>query len=179
MIEPISLADKLYGLHIEELAKNRINQQFSNSHLNNAIAVLTSMARYSEKSLKIYCGNLCTEVSSDEEYLREIQMFLERKGDIKVVLCGDDVERVRETQIWNLFKKYPERVNVYKTEGKVLYNNQPCHFTVSDGRAYRLETDTQTKKAFGNFSNDESALCLEQHFDLVLKSTKTEMFPFE
>jgi hypothetical protein len=160
------MLDLLYLKKIELLASNHINEEFYNSNDEHAQIVLTSMVRYSKNIVRVYCGNMCTDVSNDPTYLNEIKIYLtERKGSIYILLC-DYKDHFKEKPIYKLLSQYPlEQVQIKTTKTLLLYNGNPVHFTVSDDLAFRFETDIVKKMARGNFNDREGAKMLTEKFD--------------
>ncbi len=159
------MTDSLYAENIDFLAANKKDEEFFNSSEAHAQIVLSSMVKYSNKDVNIYCGNMCTDVSNDPTYLKEIKSFLDdRNGTINVLLC-DYNDSFKEKEIYKLLSAYiPLKVKVKKTKKVLLFNNKPVHFTISDSSAFRLETDIDAKMARGNFNDPNSAIKLNEYF---------------
>ncbi len=142
------------------------DQDFFNNNSEHARIVLTALFRHANVDATVYCMNLLSEhVSNAPEYLEAVKGFLERKGLIRVYLTDYNEERAAITPVYQLFKKYPEQVELYRTDSRIIYNGVPVHFTCTDGQAFRLETDITNKKAIGNFNNP-------QVVQILLKSLK-------
>ena len=69
-----------------------------------------------------------------------------------------------------LLTEYPFQVSIKKYPGKVFYNGHPSHFTVTDDKAFRLETDIENHMAFGNFNSPSQAIALREVFDKIFQS---------
>lgn len=175
----MSQVDKLfldvYSEQIEEYAKNSTDKEFFNSGDAHAQIVLNNIAKYSKEYIHIYSGNLCTDVSNNQTYLSYLESFLQKNGEVKVVLCefenGDTPEN---KDIFKLLRQFPEKTSVKKSNMRLADSNgNPVHFTVADDKAYRLETDTLNKKARCNFNSRETALLLNDLFNSIFNSPNT------
>ena len=151
---------------IEFLASNAINEEFYNSNEEHAQIVLTAMVRYSKEKVRIFCGNMCTDVSNDPKYLNEIKLFLsERRGFMEILFC-EYKDHFKDQPIYKLLNQYPqEQVKIKTINTLLMYNGKPVHFTVSDNKSFRFETDTLEKTARGNFYDPDSAKMLSEEFD--------------
>jgi hypothetical protein len=165
------MGDLPYSEEIEYLASNHIDREFFNASDEHAQIVLTSMVRHTKEDLKIYCGNLCTDVSNDIVYLEEIQNFLsDRKGTMEILLC-DYQDGFKSKPIYQLLSQYPSnQVKIKTTKTLLFFNNKPIHFTVADKESFRIETDIEKKMARGNFNDPESGKMLSKKFDLLFQT---------
>ena len=148
----------------------RINEDFFNTSDEHAQIVLTAMMHYAKKEVNIYCGNLCTDVSNNPDYLNEIKSFVDdRNGSIKIILC-DYKEDLKKKPIYEQFKDH-NKVVFKKTNSRLIYNRKPVHFTIVDQLAYRLETDIKKKIARGNFNDPQAAASLHNYFEALDKKS--------
>ena len=114
---------------------------------------------------------MCTDVSNNLDYCNSIKIFLEtnKEHSIKIILT-DYTSNFLNTNIAKLLANYPLQVSVKRYNGCVMYKGAPAHFTVSDDRAFRLETDIKERMAFGNFNSPKQAKELKDIFERIFNS---------
>lgn len=161
-------AQKIFGL-----AKEKKNELFYNSSMEHAIIVHQAIAQNAEDYIYIYSSSMCTEVSNNPQYCESIDKFLEadKRRRIKVVLT-DYNDDFPSKPIALVFAKHPDQVEVKQFEGHVTYNDKHVHFTVSDDRAFRLETDIMNQMAFGNFNSPDQAEDLKNIFEKIFVASE-------
>ena len=116
-------------------------------------------------------GSKNSEISNNKDYCKYIENYLEGGKERKIrIILTDYSERFNQTKIGQLFAKYSGQVSIKSYKGSVKYKNTPAHFTVSDDRAFRLETDIDQHMAFGNFNSPEQARALRETFDKIFNS---------
>jgi hypothetical protein len=172
------LIDAIYQKKIEELASEGKNEVFYNSSEAHATAVLTSMVRHSHNEIKILCGSMCSEVSNDQEYMKELALFLDRNGKLKIILAKyNEQDNFRQKPIYKLLKPYIDgQVIIKKIDSTISYKGSPAHFTVADNKAFRLEIDIEKRIAFGNFNDPKSVQSLSDMFNNVFENAKPLSF---
>ncbi|MDD5183843.1 MAG: hypothetical protein PHS84_01120 [Paludibacter sp.] len=163
----------VYSENIEEYAKNSTDIEFFNSGDDHAQIVLTNIAKYSKKYIHIYSGNLCTDVSNNEEYLKYLRLFLIQGGNIQVLLCEfENGDNPLNKDIYKLFSQFKSNVTVKETKTILQDSNKnTVHFTVADDKSYRLETDTIKKKARCNFNSPETTKLLNKLFEKIFNNS--------
>ncbi|MDR2938115.1 MAG: hypothetical protein LBU92_04155 [Prevotellaceae bacterium] len=157
-----------YERTIKNLAKEKKNEVFYNSSDSHARVVLNNMVENAERYVHIVCGNMCTEVSSNPEFLDVVKAFLSKDASRTFYVLFDEYkECFLETEIAKLLSLYPTQVKVkkLKSETHLAYKEQRAHLAISDGRAFRLETDVDKKMAFGNFNDEENVKVFEEVFN--------------
>lgn len=161
----------VYSEHIEHLAANSIDEEFFNSNELHAEIVLTSMIRHAKQKVKIFSGNMCSDVSNNPNYLNEIKSFLfDRKGTLEILFC-DGKDRFKETEIYRILNQFiPDQVQIKTTKTLLLFEDKPIHFTVADDTAFRLETDIEKRMARGNFHDPDSGQMLSKRFDSLFQT---------
>lgn len=168
------MKDLLYLNYIDSLAKEAKNEEFFNSSEEHAKIVLTAIMRYAKRYVNIYCESMMSEVSNNEEYLKVVQGFLEKGGNMNILLNNYD-ENIVNKGIYKILSYYPNKIKIKKIEdpaNKIKYNGNPVHFTVADGKAFRLETDIVNKKAWGNFNDPVDGKVLDDVFYRVFSMDK-------
>lgn len=161
----------VYASSILRLAEEHKDEVFYNSSAEHASIVHLALATYASKYIYIFSSSMCTDVSNNCEYRQAIKSFLDadKERSIKIILT-DYTESFQYTDIAELLKKYPRQVSVKSYKGRVIFKGKPAHFTVSDDRAFRLETDIENRMAFGNFNSPKQAMELKNVFDNIFAS---------
>lgn len=155
-----------FAEYIERLASSSINEEFFNSNESHAQIVLTSMVRHAKKKIRIFSGNMCSEVSNNLTYLNEVKSFLaERSGSLDILFC-DSQDHFKTTEIYRLLSDFiPDQVKIKTTKTLLVIGEKPIHFTVADETAFRLETDIEKRMARGNFNDQATGKMLSERFD--------------
>ena len=168
----MSVLNAIYSEHLFDLAKNKKNEVFFNSSFEHAKVVHQALAKYAEKYIDIYSRSLCSEISNNQEYCQSIQRFLEssQENQIKIILTDYDAAEFKEKPIAKILANFPNQVYIKSYNGEVRYKGNPVNFTVTADRAFRLETDIENYKAFGNFNSPEQATVLRENFDKLFNS---------
>lgn len=175
--------DPEYKKFVTLLAKNKENRVFLNSDEDHALDVLVEIFQLSQKKVRIFAGCLCQHVGNQPEYIVALSEFLERGGELEVLLSAYDEQSAKNS---NLYK----RLAYYKSEGKPIVvkqttikpylSNDPekkeVHFTVGDDVAYRMEMDVQKRTAECNLNNPIAAKIIADFFDnLFVKEESVEV----
>ena len=165
----------VYAEKIFKLAKDRVNEVFYNSSPEHAIIVHQALVQNADSYVYIFSSSMCTEVSNNPEYCEIVKRFLSgsEKRKIKIVLTHYEKENFPEKPIAKVLALFPSQVEVRKFDGQVEYKGKPAHFTVSDDRAFRLETNIEDQMAFGNFNSPDQATDLKKVFENVYNSSLT------
>lgn len=174
-LESILLRD--YESYIKNLAKEDKDEVFFNSSDSHALIVLKQIVQSVNTELKIYCGNLCTNVSNDKGYLDALKDFLNKKGAKLKVLFADFSEEFYGKPIYNLFINHREKIELRSVLPNhiITKDGMPVHFTIGDLKMYRLETDIKNKKAIGNFNDVGSTGVLCKIFNRYFKDYSEEI----
>lgn len=168
----MSVLNAIYSDHLFDLAKNKKNEVFFNSSFEHAKVVHQALAKYAEGYIDIYSRSLCSEISNNQDYCQYIQQFLESSpgNQIKIILTNYDADKLNERPIFQILSRFPNQVQMKSYDGEVQYEGKPVNFTVTADRAFRLETDIENYKAFGNFNSPEQAVILRENFDKLFNN---------
>lgn len=160
-----------YRSFVRSLANNCTNQIFLNSDNDKMLSVFIEMFENSQKEFRIYAGNLCNDVTNSKEYIEAISNFIEKKGQLFILLNNFNAEEIVN---YNLYRRlaYYQSLNDYNikikyTHTKILYNSNPAHFAVGDRHSYRIETDIKNRTAVCNMNDPEYCAKLIRLFDKV------------
>jgi len=152
---------------------------FSNSSVEHAALVLSTIFNEAKKEVNIYGGMLRTQLSSLSVYADSLRECIERNVTVNVLLSGD-AETFSPMARW-LVNLNRENVHVYHNptanrfisnsliEEESGGNNCPnYHFTIADGRMYRLEYNISEFKANASFNFPPMVEKLEAAFDAAV-----------
>ena len=170
---------KNYITYISQLANSKSNVEFLNSSEEHALAVLVRIIQSSNNILRIFAGNLCSQVPSSAEYISALSDFIERGGQVKIMLNQYDDCNSKESNLFKRLAYYLELgkdIKVFSTEARPYLLSDPdkneIHFTIGDDCAYRIETDIDKKNAKCNFNNPAAAANLIIFFDELTINTE-------
>lgn len=166
--------DKAYKNFVATLARSGDNRTFLNSDEDHALNVLVQLFQSAKRTVRIFAGSLCQHVGNQPEYVIAISEFIERGGELRILLNNYNEELAKSS---NLYK----RLAYYKSQGKpVIVKTTPSrpyrtedpekkevHFTVGDEQSYRIETDIEKRTAECNFNNPELAKSTADFFDML------------
>lgn len=161
----------VYAANIFKLAEEKKDEIFYNSSAEHASIVHQALAKNATQYIDIFSSSMCTDVSNNPDYCNLIRTFLDadKKRTIKIILTNY-TDNFLHTDIAKLLAQYPSQVSIKSYGGIVKYKGAPAHFTVSDDRAYRLETDIYERMAFGNFNSPAQAKELKSVFEKIFNS---------
>ena len=165
----------VYAEKIFQLAKDKTDEVFYNSSSEHAIIVHQALVQNAESYVYIFSSSMCSEVSNNTEYVEIVKNFLSnnQNHNIKIILT-DYSEDFPKSPIAEVLAKHSKQVEIKKYDGKVMYNGNPVHFTISDDRAFRLETNIEKRMAFGNFNSPHQAKGLKEIFNTIFSSSDAE-----
>ena len=171
--------DKKYAEKINKLAENGgTNAVFYNSNERHAAIVLHALVKNASDYIKILCCNMCTDVSNNQDYLNALDSFLSGNENRKIqILLVNYNDIFIKQPIARLLARYSGQVSVKRmvdTNTDICLNGRPVHFTVSDNRAFRLETDIEKKMAYGNFKDEYNAQILCSVFERYFNSDNAQ-----
>ena len=165
----------VYAEKIFKLAEEKTDEIFFNSSADHAVIVHQALMGNATDYVDIFSSSMCSEISNNPEYCRLVSAFLkaDKKRRINIILT-DYEDGFMMMPIAKTLLQYPLQVRIKRYGGKALYKGEPAHFTVSDDRAFRLETDIEKHMAFGNFNSRRQATDLKGLFDKIFNSPLTK-----
>jgi len=161
----------VYAEKIFRLAEEKTDEIYYNSSADHAIIVHQALMGNAADYVDIFSSSMCSEISNNQEYCRLVDTFLksDKKHRINIILT-DYEDGFTMMPIAKTLLQYPLQVSIKRYDGRALYKGKPAHFTVSDDRAFRLETDIEQHMAFGNFNSPRQATELKGLFDKIFNS---------
>jgi hypothetical protein len=170
-----------YFEFVDNLAKKREDKLFLNSGPIHAAIVMSRIFEYSCSKVSIFSGGFTGEVSNDSTYLKSLESFLERDGTQLSVIV-EDYESNKHSRVYNYFKEYNSKVELYQTSCKVRIKKngpdnapvfQDIHFTVGDDKMIRLETNPANFSAQVNFNTAKAKDYLSLFEDIRTTADRT------
>lgn len=173
--------DRTYREFVCSIAKSGDNRTFLNSDEDHALDVLVQLFQLAQKTVRVFAGSLCLHVGNKPEYVVAVSEFIERGGELRILLNNYNEEFAKNS---NLYK----RLAYYKSQDKPIIvkttNSHPyrtgdpqkkeVHFTIGDERAYRIETDIDKRTAECNFNNPELARATADFFDTLFYKEESQ-----
>jgi vancomycin resistance protein YoaR len=104
-------------------------------------------------------------VANSEEYVSALRSFLERKGEVNILLEG---EPDTKSPLFEMFNDFKKQINIKITKARPRINSEEINFCVVDKSAYRIETDKLNKKARGSFYDKKQSRELISAFEKML-----------
>lgn len=161
-----------YNIFIHDLAKNNIDKPFLNSDSEKMKTVYIEMLNHSEKEFRIFAGLLCNDVTSSPEYVNAISGFIERKGVLRILLNQYQEDKIKESNLFKRLAYYKScgyDIIVRETDDKpyITLNGKEVkvHVAIGDKKSYRLEFDTENRKAMCNMNSTDKANEFAVFFD--------------
>jgi len=173
-----------YKAYIHELAKAGKDTVFFNSGQHHASLVMGTIFNYAKNDVRIYAGGFSGHVSDTIDYKQGLEKFLRGGGNLKVLLQESKLEEKTPPKIFELIKYYhllnPDKVQVKKHPFKVRKPGleDEIHFTVADGKMFRVEDNIETFTAVGNFNSPTESQILETLFDKMYNSEEAKPVHF-
>jgi len=165
-----------YFRYIDSLAKSGQPTPYLNSSEIHAVIVLSRIFKYAKEYIYLFSGRLSEGIASHPIYLKELDGFLGRGGQLKVLL--EEYLPNENTKLFNLLNldKTLSRVDLkthsFKLTSKETENQ--LHFCVADDCAYRLETNVKTYTASGSFNDRIKSGQLKDIFDEIYAHKSSE-----
>lgn len=146
---------------IEYFADYKINNVLSNSGNEYAIVIFDNIFKTAERNICLYAQDIFSnknDVTVSSSYIESLQKFLSKEGtNLRIVL--KDYDEINScNHLRDILKQYSSRIELRKNrKGEVKIGENRVYFCIADGRMYRVEYDTNTRKARCNF-NDNNAV---------------------
>lgn len=107
----------------------------------------------------------------NDKYADYIRDFLDFRSINKInIITTDNNKSITNIYFINIFSHHPYQVSIKQYNGEIIYKKYPAYFTISDGKSFRLETDTNKYMPFGNFNSPTQAKQLQIVFEKIFHS---------
>lgn len=152
-------------------ARLELDTLFENDGHDYALAVFQTMFRYATKTIKIMCGSMDNNFTSNDGYLNALDGFLKRKNTTLNILMNNTSERkFKQSKVYlEVIKNHASKVNIRITHDYCFRvideKRQEVHFSIADDHMFRFEVDIKNRKAECNFGNKDITAKLSKSFD--------------
>ena len=169
-----------YRDFIKYLADSKDTRIFLNSDEEHALEVLVQLLRQATQSIKIFAGCLYEHVGNQPEYISELSNFIERGGELRILLNKYNQEKAKESQLFKrlaMYAKKEHNIEVKETKAKAFFKADPgqeIHFTVVDNLGYRIETDIEKRTARCSFNDSNIATATSEFFDKLYTDQRAQ-----
>jgi len=167
---PIDELDK-YKNDIEFLATTEENFEYNNKGEAHAAVVLSTMLNHTKENFLMFSGELDKAVANQEIFIFALKNYLEENKPFKLLL--EEMPK-KPSKALDLVKKYAKSKSnveykiITKTSKELLkdiFDGDMIHFSIADGKSYRLETDRKMYKAVCNFNDANIGVPLQELFN--------------
>jgi hypothetical protein len=174
MAEKIEDFLRRYTDYIEELAKNKSPQLFTNGGIEYASQLMAVLFGNTNEEARIFCQGFKPDLITTQPYWNALQEYLENRNKVLKVLVETD-EYVLSEPLQLLKTEKDKRGDdtiqvklATKETTKEIYdkfNGNPCNFAIFDDNKFRFENEPDGYKAFGSFNRKDYAGVLIAIFD--------------
>ena len=153
-----------YRKSIKYLAENKIGDIFLNKGDAHAKIVFSSLFMVAGDKVRIFAEKLNSYVPNCDEYVSSMRLFLEKGGEVHILLEG---EPNINTPLFEMLRNFNKQVNIKVTGYRPKFGDDLINFCTVDDFAYRMETDKQKKVARGSFYDKKQTAQINKVFDLM------------
>lgn len=160
------LDSEVYKKAIENLAANKDPHIFDNANPEHAAIVLGNILKNSNEKVQIFAGDFNGNVSDNEYYLVNLTTYLNKNKPLYIIF---ENQPNPDSLALKLIKQYPTNPNIsiFILKEDTGLHKYP-HFTIGDGRMFRMETEKKQYKAICSFNNKEIVQAFEKTFRILL-----------
>jgi len=160
---PTSLMDfEVYKAAIENLATSKSSYVFENGGAVHGAIVMGNIFKSASDNVKIFCGDFNGDVSDNPYYLNSLKCYLNKKRPLTVIFENEPnsnskaLKLIKESECLDL-------VTINRLNSKID-DLIDVHFTIADGRMFRIETSKNNYKAVCSFNSPEIVSTFEKRF---------------
>lgn len=181
MSKRLHISDENYDESVARLALKHADIEFNNKGTSHAVTVIKNIFSTTEMSVKMFSEKLNGEVADEPAFITSLGRCLASGVSFELLLEEMPEEDKRSTALKTVIKasEQPNSNVSYKVISKQLLGQMKEHFTnkeniayhfiVSDGRAFRIETDPIGFKATCNFNDTNVAEAFTKLFNKYYK----------
>jgi hypothetical protein len=157
-------------------AENSTNQRIPNGKKDHAAILIELLFDHAKRDVRIFSGDLCTEVFGCHEVQNATERFLNNPGaSLKILIQKEHDESWLENHSYGKFLKekasdFSGSVSVRQAVGN--YSDNINHFATKDDSSFRYETDHNESRAIANFNEPETTTGLNKVFDQAFSFAK-------
>ena len=159
---------EMYRMTVRNLLSGTKPGMVPNSSYRHASIIIDELARCSKSSFHAYCARLSPDVWTPD-VIEQLRAAVNRNVDVVIVTAeqiADDVPPFLRDRIKTIEISSMEDVRM-----RAAYAHL-SHFTVVDGKSFRLERDTHNREAVFAANHPEFAGEVEKAFSAILDFTK-------
>lgn len=163
---------KKYREAIDILARKSEDFIFDHGGIEKSSIIMSTIFKYAKSCLRIYAGNLNGGISNQENYLNNLNDFIERGGEVKVLIqVINSTSPSKAYQLLDMYSGFNENVKILPTDTELIdpRRHKSFHFTVGDNKMLRVETDTENYVGYASFNSPEIAKKLSDIFDKIFQ----------
>lgn len=150
-----------YKEAVAYFANKKLDNVLSNSGDEHAIVIFDNIFKTAERNICLYAQDIFSNqniVTISPSYMESLRLFLTKEGTNLRIVLKDYDESTSSNCLRDILKQYSSKIELRKNKkGEVKIGENSVHFCIADGRMYRVEYDTTTRKARCNF-NDQNAV---------------------
>ncbi len=163
------------------LFNEKLNRPFLNSDSAHAKIVLPLLFLGAKTELRILARSLSNDVADSEGYIEAISHFIEQENSKLTIILTDytGINNGPLFQKLSSYKKQGKDITILESTSKILGgNNNEINFTIGDNNSYRIEFDTENRKAICNFNDSSRAESYINYFDRITGAPSTNSITF-
>lgn len=152
---------------LDRLAKEKSRATFNHEGADESALVMATIFKRAKEVVKIFAKDLNGDISSQEEYLNELRGFIDRGGEVKVLLQENaNLLHSKALEMLKSYMTFNKQVTVFDTsESVVSETGEEIHFLVADKNMLRIESDIENYSGFATFNDPEIASKLDELFE--------------
>lgn len=152
---------------LDRLAKERSRATFNHEGADESALVMSTIFKRAKEVVKIFAKDLNGKISSQEEYLNELRGFIDRGGEVKVLLQKDaNLLHSEALEMLKSYMTFNKKVTIFDTfESVVAESGREIHFLIADKEMLRIESDIENYSGFATFNDPEIASKLDGLFE--------------
>lgn len=165
---------KLYREHIQKLRKEESAELFLNAGPDHAAVVSAELFLSAKEIVRIVSRNLSEEVTGREEYLSALETYLSKdETKLEIILTDYNLESYNASRISRVLSRYDkDKVELLQSSSRIKYDGWEANFMIVDKRGYRLELNTEKRKAVGSFNEPGRVEQLQVVFEKLKGKSK-------
>ncbi len=169
-----------YRQFVSDLAQNDVNEIFMNTDADHALEVFVNIFNNSKTEVRILAGSLSSSLANKPEYIAALSQFIERGGKLFILLNDYKEHKAKESNLLKRLAFYilqGKPIIIATTDIKPFFTDDKekngVHFTVGDGKSFRIETHTENRSAICNFNDSSMGSNLVKLYEKISQSSKS------
>lgn len=171
-----------YREYLEDLAKKKSNETFTNAGKEHASILMSILLRYTNSEVRIFCEGFKPDLIMTQPYWDALTEFLKRNNNQLLVMVETDkytsynpLKLLEETKKLRNNDSIKVR-KIRDADKKHLFqelNTEHCNFAIFDDDKFRLEYIPEQYLAIGSFNQPDSCKRLSDLFDSAFTQAQT------